>query len=337
MKNILNRFLTYLKDNYKSILINIIVISFCIFASCYNFPYLVYKPGGMIPLESRITIEGEDITLGDYNMAYVAVSRGNLINLLLANVFSNWDLVKENAMIIPNSDYETTLKVEKIDMQNAINTAKYVAFKKAGMNANLNQNSNMIYLIDDNANTDLQVLDEILLVDNKDFNLEEMKDYFNTLEVGSKITFRVKNNNKEYDRYAYLYEVDGQKIVGIYLYNIIDVETDPKIEIKAKNSEAGSSGGMMMTLAIYDALTDGDLTKGKKIVGTGTMDLEGKVGSIGGVKYKLLGAKKDKADIFLIARDNYEEAKEIYDKYKLKFELVCVDTFDDVIAFLNSK
>lgn len=54
----------------------------------------------------------------------------------------------------------------------------------------------------------------------------------------------------------------------------------------------------MTTLEIYNSLTDDDLTKGYKIVGTGTIDMEGNVGMIGGVKYKLKGAIKKKADIF---------------------------------------
>ena len=56
-------------------------------------------------------------------------------------------------------------------------------------------------------------------------------------------------------------------------------------------------------------LTEEDITKGKKIVGTGTIEEDGSVGSIGGVKYKLNGAVRQKADIFLVpAGENYEEA-----------------------------
>ena len=53
-------------------------------------------------------------------------------------------------------------------------------------------------------------------------------------------------------------------------------------------------------LLIYDYLTEEDITKGRTIVGTGTIDENGNVGSIGGVKYKLKGAVKNKAEIFLV-------------------------------------
>ena len=52
-----------------------------------------------------------------------------------------------------------------------------------------------------------------------------------------------------------------------------------------------------MALAMYDALTREDITKGKTIAGTGTIDANGNVGAIGGVIYKLSGAVKNNADI----------------------------------------
>ena len=48
-------------------------------------------------------------------------------------------------------------------------------------------------------------------------------------------------------------------------------------------------------LAIYKELIEEDITHGLKIVGTGTIDELGNVGEIDGVKYKILGAVKNKA------------------------------------------
>ena len=47
------------------------------------------------------------------------------------------------------------------------------------------------------------------------------------------------------------------------------------IDIKSKKTESGSSGGFMTTLAIYNALTEKDITKGYKIAGTGTIEPDG--------------------------------------------------------------
>ena len=48
----------------------------------------------------------------------------------------------------------------------------------------------------------------------------------------------------------------------------------------------GPSAGLAMTLAILDDLTPGDLTGGKRVAVTGTIDPSGNVGEIGGIEQK---------------------------------------------------
>jgi PDZ domain-containing secreted protein len=120
-------------------------------------------------------------------------------------------------------------------------------------------------------------------------------------------------------------------------YIVNEYESDPEIKINMKNSESGSSGGFMMTLAIYNAITSEDITKGLNIAGTGTIDSEGNVGVIGGVKYKLSGAVKNKADIFLVPEDNYEEAYNYKKEHNFDIELISISNFSEAIEYLQNK
>jgi PDZ domain-containing protein len=70
----------------------------------------------------------------------------------------------------------------------------------------------------------------------------------------------------------------------------------------------GPSAGLMFTLGIIDKLRPDDLTGGRIIAGTGTIDDDGKVGPIGGIPQKLRGAKAAKAQVFLTPVDNCAEA-----------------------------
>jgi PDZ domain-containing protein len=63
----------------------------------------------------------------------------------------------------------------------------------------------------------------------------------------------------------------------------------------------------MFALGIIDKLTPGDLTGGKKIAGTGTIDPDGVVGPIGGIRQKLVGARDAGARYFLAPADNCSE------------------------------
>ncbi|WP_432900402.1 YlbL family protein [Micromonospora matsumotoense] len=74
------------------------------------------------------------------------------------------------------------------------------------------------------------------------------------------------------------------------------------------NDIGGPSAGLMFALGIIDKLKPEDLTGGKVIAGTGTIDDEGRVGPIGGIAQKLVGAKKAGAKVFLVPADNCAEA-----------------------------
>lgn len=69
----------------------------------------------------------------------------------------------------------------------------------------------------------------------------------------------------------------------------------------------GPSAGMMFSLAIVDMLTDGSMTGGGHVAGTGTIDPTGAVGAIGGIQQKLLGASGAGARLFLAPDSNCGE------------------------------
>jgi PDZ domain-containing protein len=71
----------------------------------------------------------------------------------------------------------------------------------------------------------------------------------------------------------------------------------------------GPSAGLMWALGLYDLLTPGDLTGGRVIAGTGTIDLDGTVGAIGGVQTKIAAAKASGAKVFLVPQGNLAEAR----------------------------
>jgi PDZ domain-containing protein len=64
---------------------------------------------------------------------------------------------------------------------------------------------------------------------------------------------------------------------------------------------------MMFSLAIIDLLTEGPMTGGGHVAGTGTIDPDGTVGPIGGIRQKLVGARDAGAGLFLAPADNCDE------------------------------
>jgi PDZ domain-containing protein len=70
----------------------------------------------------------------------------------------------------------------------------------------------------------------------------------------------------------------------------------------------GPSAGLMFATGIVDKLTPDDLTHGKHIAGTGTIDPDGTVGPIGGIRQKLAGARNAGAELFLMPKVHCTEA-----------------------------
>ena len=95
----------------------------------------------------------------------------------------------------------------------------------------------------------------------------------------------------------------------------------------------GPSAGLMLALGIIDKIKPEDLTGGKVIAGTGTIDSSGKVGPIGGVPQKLIGAKRDGATIFLTPADNCAEAVA---NARPGLLLVKVDSLDTALTALDT-
>jgi PDZ domain-containing protein len=94
----------------------------------------------------------------------------------------------------------------------------------------------------------------------------------------------------------------------------------------------GPSAGLMFALGIYDKLTPGDLTGGAFVAGTGTIDDAGKVGPIGGIEMKTVGARGRGARYFLTPADNCAAAaKDTPDG----LTLVKVNTIADALGALK--
>lgn len=322
----------FIKENYKTLLLYLILLIIC----TYRLPFYIYTGGGTIDLEKRIDLKGNE--KGSYNLAYVKQIYATIPTYLLSFVMDKWDVVKVSDLQIDNEeDVKDIDNREKLYLEEANNHAILNAYKLAGKTINMKESSYKVIYVNKDSDTNIIVGDKLLSVNGvKITNNLEYKKYLQTLEVSTRLEIKVERNNKEIDCYAILKEIEGEKIIGLYLVNIYDYELDPPINLKFKWNESGSSGGFMLSLAIYDRLVDDDLTKGRKIVGTGTIDANGNVGEIGGVKYKVLGASKEKADIFFCPKENYEEAINTKNKYNLKLKIVKVETLEEAINYLKN-
>lgn len=315
----------------KKDLISILILILITIILIIPLPYYVITGGGILNIDKKITIENEFKSNGSINSAYVSETKGTVLTYLLAKIIPTYELEKIED-VIGKEDKKSYELRERLMFDNSINNAIYVAYKKAEQNVEMIDIKNYIIYIDPSADTDLEVGDQITKVNN--VNIKTNEDIKNEIKKSeNKINLEVINNNKIYKRYAN----KNNDQIGIYLDTTFKCKTDDEIILSFDQTEAGPSGGLMMSLSIYNKLIDKDITNGKKIVGTGTIDTEGNVGEIGGIKYKLLGAVKKKADIFLVPYENYEEAEQLRKKNNYNIKIIKVSTFDEAINALEKE
>jgi PDZ domain-containing protein len=118
----------------------------------------------------------------------------------------------------------------------------------------------------------------------------------------------------------------GDPIIGIF--TVAHFPFDVRIE---SGSIGGPSAGLMWALGVADLLTAEDLTGDRAIAGTGTVDLFGDVGPIGGITLKLQAAEKAEAEVFLLPQENLAEARTA----DADIQLVPVSTVEQAVSFLQ--
>jgi len=123
---------------------------------------------------------------------------------------------------------------------------------------------------------------------------------------------------------------EGKYKIGV----IVGTKFDFPVKVKLELSDVGGpSGGMIFALGIYDLLTKGSLTGGAHIAGTGTMDPDGTVGPIGGIRQKMYAAQRAGAKYFLAPAGNCNEAN---GHIPSGLQVFRVDVFEDALKAVTA-
>ena len=302
----------------------------------YEFPYVIYTPGGHINMSERVSGDDTYDEEGSLSMTYVSMVKGTIPFLALSKVIPNWDLVSAKDLTYSGTDLKETVEIDKIYMREAISNAEFVAYTTSGIDFEEKVKHNIVTYKSSESKTVLKYGDEIISVDGEAYTtLEDFQKYVGAKKPGDKVSIEYKRGDEITIDEVTLIDIDGATKVGLSIANVSEYDTKYNIKVKTKSSESGPSGGLITALEIYNKIVSEDITKGKTIMGTGTINRDGTVGVIGGVKYKLLGAYDDGAQVFICPKENYEEALKVKEEEKMDIVLIGVGSFDEAILELS--
>lgn len=166
-------------------------------------------------------------------------------------------------------------------------------------------------------------------------------------KAGESVKLQVKRGTKTVEAAVPVIELDqeenGNPRMGIGFYHAQVQKAVPEVPVQFKLEDIGGpSAGLMLTLDILSKLEKKDYTRGRRIAGTGTIDADGKVGQIGGIRFKLVAAGREGADYFLVPKDaegtqgNQKEAEAFLKEFATGMKLVPVATLKEAADFLAS-
>ena len=334
IKKLFKSIVSYVKEEYKFLIVSLII--YIILLLPVN--YYITIGGGISDIDSRVEVENAYDVEGSFNISYVEQVRDKVATYLLSYIVPDWE--KESLDLYKNDTNESIEDIEfrsDMDLKKANDVAIMWAYKLANKDIEITDTHIYVSTVYKEYNNPIKVKDEILSINGYKYNnVMEYVNYLQTLDINDEVLIKVKRNGKEKELKCKLYEYEDSKILGLSLYLVNEYKTDPKVELKFPKDESGPSGGLITTLAIYNKLIEEDITKGLKIAGTGTIDEDGTIGEIGGVKYKLMGASKKKADVFLVpAGRNYEECLALKEEKNLKIKLISVSNINEAIEKLK--
>ncbi len=334
IKRIKKYIINDIKRNYKFYIGLFLIMALFL----VRFDYVIYTPGSLENLNDRIIVTPSNESKGSMNLTYVTSIPANIPNMLLSLIIPNWDIESLNNMRVEDESEKEIENRDKIYLKDTSYDAVIAAFKEANMKYEITDVDVTITYIYNIAKTNLKVGDVIKTINGvKITSFNSLINEVNKYEVGEKLIINVLRNNKIIECEATIVLEENKKMIGISLAELKNIKTNPKVKFVFKNNESGSSRGLMCALEIYNRITKYDITKGDIISGTGVIDENGNVGSIGGVKYKLKGAVNKHAKVFIVPSDNYEEAISLKNKYKYDIEIIKADTLKNVIKALKER
>lgn len=322
--------------------------------SIVPLPYYIEMPGSTENVSKMISVEKMPVVdKGSLNLTTVSVMQATGASLIYAAVTNFTDVYSKKDMMGSQSDNDYN-RMNKFYMDSAQNMAIYTAFKLANKPFQLNYKG--VYVLDvlpkSSFKNILQVADTVVGADGKTFtSSQELMNYIKSLKIGDNISIQYTNDKgeKKSSEGKTIKIQDGKAGIGISLVDHTDISSTPAVKIDAGNI-GGPSAGMMFTLELYSQLMGKDLTRGRNIAGTGTIEADEKIGRIGGIDKKVATASQSGASIFLAPDDeitpemrkydkhiesNYQEALAAAKKLKTKMKIVPVKTVTDAINYLE--
>jgi PDZ domain-containing protein len=224
------------------------------------------------------------------------------------------DLVPKSAIVPPGSNYQERRRQNLRQMDRSQKVAAAVALRELGYKVVAKPEGALIVDVapDSPADGKIEATEVIVGVDGKPVKTpQDLRRLIAKHKPGEtvKLSVRAGGATRTVEVGTIESPADkGRPLIGVQVEQNAEISLPINVDIDL-GGVGGPSAGLAFALDIAQELR-GNVTRGLKVAATGEIELDGRVGPIGGVKQKVIGARRSGADVFLVpAGDNAAEAR----------------------------
>lgn len=277
-------------------------------------PVVEIAPGHVTPVADLLEVDGRPAEADGIGLVAVRVDRPSLLELGRALVDDDRVLRDVDEVVPPAMDQRTYLELQQEAFRRAFGVAAAVGLRSAGYDVGISTAAQVAGVVPDGpADGLLQVGDVVRTVDGAPVDHpDELVSRVRRASVGDALTVEVERGGRRVEVTIETGRVPGldHAAMGITLQTLEEeVDLPVPVELVDQRDIGGPSAGLVVALAVHDAVTDADLARGRQVVATGTVDAGGRVGRVGSVREKAVTASARGADLLLVPDTQVAEAR----------------------------
>ncbi len=321
----------------KGIVLAVVVV-LALLALVVPLPLFVLAPGSAVSVGQRVELgRSPDPLSGEFLLTTVRIFQPSVVGVVQAWVDDSRDVLSREEVVPPGVGDAEFSEAQRALFRESSEVAAAVGLRAAGADVTIDGEGAQVAAVQPGSPADgaLQEGDVVTGVDGEPVALaSDLVAILGSRTAGDEVTLAVRREGFERDIPVRLGTIEGidQPALGVAVTTVdLDVALPFPVEVD-QGRIGGPSAGLLIALTVYDLADPGDLAAGRRIAGTGTIELDGEVGEVGGVDAKVVAAREAGASVFLVPEAELDLARETAGD---DLEVIPVATLDEAIAALG--
>lgn len=301
-------------------------------------PLASFSPGDATAVDDLIAVPDAATQVdGELRLLSVYVAQPSMFGVLRGAIDDTIELLPR-ADVFPSDvrrvDYQ---ELQREDFRTSFRIAAAIGLQAAGLEVSIDTVARVAAVVEDGPADGLLLPGDLVVAfDGVPMaSGEALVEAAGTTVVGQLLELEVQRGDamRTVEVVADVLPNTEQVGIGISVETVErELELPLDVQLVDQQSIGGPSAGLMVALTVFDLVSDVDLAAGRDIAGTGTLDGEGRVGRIGGVREKTFAAVEDGVDLVLVPSSQAAEARAAAAG---RVEVIGVDTFEDALEALR--